>query len=60
MEIYQLSRSNNDIVDGNKDKFDEESNKSHNHEPNSSTEGNFCKFYIIKQYSKVDLKKNKK
>jgi len=41
---YFSTRSNDDVVDGNKDELDEEPHKSHHDEANSSTKSHLSKF----------------
>lgn len=43
-----LRRTNDDVVDGNEDQFNEKSHESHHHESDRCTERHFRKFCILK------------
>lgn len=48
------TRSNNNVVDGNKDELDEEPHKSHHDEANSGTKSHLSKFFTIRLVATLD------
>lgn len=49
VQLNYLSRTNDDVVNGNEDQFNEKCNKSHNHKPDGCTERNLGEFYAPKE-----------
>lgn len=44
---YALSRANDDVIDGDEDELDEETNKPHHHKSDRNTNSHFREFFLI-------------